>query len=233
MASAINHSCLSNARRSFIGDLQLVRATCDIPANTELTFWYKIPTGEGCEMKKGLEVWGFRCECVICLDWKETSKKLLRKRSNFLGDLRATLEASNVDTAKAERLLTLIDQTYKHPPTTVPRLALRDPYLKLANIYARQQMADNSVSMALKALGCLGFVIKGAHLPALSGKPFEVEKWGIMMDGVVDAWIHLCNAYTALAPHLFPQAEDCAKLAYKICIGEDETFRQARDAKYV
>ncbi|KAK0506844.1 hypothetical protein JMJ35_010733 [Cladonia borealis] len=38
-ASYINHSCYSNARRSFIGDIQIVRATRNIPAGSEIVFW--------------------------------------------------------------------------------------------------------------------------------------------------------------------------------------------------
>jgi SET domain-containing protein len=38
LASYINHSCFSNVRRSFIGDMMIVRATQDLRANTELLF---------------------------------------------------------------------------------------------------------------------------------------------------------------------------------------------------
>ncbi|KAJ8069889.1 hypothetical protein OCU04_000300 [Sclerotinia nivalis] len=229
MASKINHSCLNNARRSFMGDLQLVRATCDIPANTEITFWYKMPTGESDEMKKELKIWGFQCKCSICLDSEATPKNQARMRKKLLGDLKVTLTASDVDTAKAERLLNALEKTYKHPATDVPRLALREPYFKLGGIYSKQGMVDKAVSMALKALSSIGFVIKNANLPALPGKPFEVEKLGMTMPGVIEAWVYLCDAYSALAPQHFQQARDCAKLAYRICIGEDDTFKQMYD----
>lgn len=44
LASYINHSCYSNVRRSFIGDMMIVRATQDLIANTELVFWYTLPS---------------------------------------------------------------------------------------------------------------------------------------------------------------------------------------------
>ncbi|KAF7879007.1 hypothetical protein EAF04_000207 [Stromatinia cepivora] len=229
MASKINHSCLSNARRSFMGDLQLVRATRDIPANTEITFWYKMPTGESDEMKKELKTWGFQCKCIICLDSEATPKNQARLRKKLLGDLKVALSACDVDTAKAERLLNALERTYKHPATDVPRLALREPYFKLGGIYSKQGMVGKAVSMTLKALGSIGFVIKNASLPALPGKPFEIEKLGMAMPGVIEAWIYLCKAYSAFAPQHFQQARDCAKLAYRICIGEDDTFKQMYD----
>ncbi len=38
MAAIINHSCLGNCRRSFISDMQIIRAAQDMPSNTELFF---------------------------------------------------------------------------------------------------------------------------------------------------------------------------------------------------
>ena len=226
IASRINHSCISNARRSFIGDLQIIRATCDIPADTEITHWYKDPTGDYDDMQKGLEHWGFQCTCAICLDSINTPKKLLKRRSTLLGDLKTTLNAANVDTAKAERYLRAIEQTYKRPPTEVPRLALHKPYARLAFIYLEQQEAERVVAMSLKVLGSLGFIIKGAQLPVSPTETFRVERWGIMGNEVMNMWTHLWNAYAAFAPHLLSQAAGCGKLAYKINMGEDVTFEE-------
>ncbi|KAB8302482.1 hypothetical protein EYC80_005886 [Monilinia laxa] len=229
MASKINHSCLGNASRSFIGDLQLVRATRDIPAETELTFWYVVPTEERQKMKKELENWGFQCKCIMCLDSEDTTKKQFRKREKFLVDLKVVLNARDVDTAKAERLLIAIDATYKHPAAKVPRLALRKPSLQLAEVYARQGTTNKAVSMTLKALASLGFVIKNATLPASSDEPFEIEKWGLIMDGVIGAWTFLYNVYAVFAPQSVKQAEDCARVAHRICYGEDHTFKPMYD----
>lgn len=187
-----------------------------------------MPTGDSDEMKKGLETWGFQCKCVICLDSKELTKNQTRLRKKLLGDLEVTLSANNIDTVEAERLLNALDKTYKQPATSVPRIALQGPYFKLAVLYSNREMANKSVSMTLKALESLGFVIKNASLPAISSKSIEIERLGLMMPGVVEAWIHLCQAYFALAPQNFQKAEDCAKLVYKICIGEDDTFKIPR-----
>jgi len=226
MASRINHSCISNVRRAFIGDLQIIRATCDIPADTELRYWYKDPTGDYDDMQKGLEHWGFQCTCEICLDSINTPKKLLKRRSTLLGDLKATLNAANVDTAKAERNLRAIEQTYKHPPNEVPRLALQKPYARLALLYSEQKNAERVLAMSLKVLDSLGFIIRGAHLPVSPTETFGVEKWGIMGNEVMNMWVHLWNVYAAFAPHLLSQAADYGKLVYKINFGEDVTFEE-------
>lgn len=45
-----------------------------------------------------------------------------------------------------------------------------------------------------------------------------------MQDHIIETWIHLWTAYAKFAPELCGKAEEYARIAYKICIGEDETF---------
>jgi hypothetical protein len=73
-------------------------------------------------------------------------------------------------------------------------------------------------------LESLSFIIKGAYIPTSSSIPFEMEQWGVMMDGVIETWIHLCDDYATFAPHMLQKAEECAKVAYRICVGGDVTF---------
>jgi hypothetical protein len=42
-AAYLNHSCVPNCSRAFIGDMMIIRATCFIPAGTELTHQYLSP----------------------------------------------------------------------------------------------------------------------------------------------------------------------------------------------
>ena len=229
LASLINHSCRSNVRRSFIGDMQIVRATQDIPADMEVTFWYRMPDGgEYEETQKGLQHWGFECACEICLDAKSTPKKLMKRRKALLIDLKSFLQGpGEPDVAQIERILTAIGRTYQKPAREVPQIAIWDKYLFLAQAYAARQEAIKVVSMALKALECLGFVIEGADILDSSGRPLRVLKWGIMMDGVIQAWIHLGNVYAAFKPQLEDKAKEYAKISYRICVGEDVTFEES------
>ncbi|KAK3899288.1 hypothetical protein C8A05DRAFT_37110, partial [Staphylotrichum tortipilum] len=59
LASLLNHSCLSTARRVFIGDMLIARATRDLPEGAELTWWYQLPTkgDRGVDLER---TWGFR-----------------------------------------------------------------------------------------------------------------------------------------------------------------------------
>lgn len=233
-ASYINHSCYSNVRRSFLGDMQIIRAVRDIPAGTELTFWYQVPETDGYDKRQQkLQNWGFQCECVMCIEEKNTSKKTFKKREALLGDLKAAFMApSGVQLPKVERLLTALEQTYKISPAQVPRLALWDPQLLLARLYAAQNQSEKVITIVLKVLASLGFIIKGAEgTPSAeaarfttANASFVVELWGLVYDHVVEAWVLLWKAYTHVAPQLCGHAKECARTAYRICVGEDVTF---------
>ncbi|KAF7502553.1 hypothetical protein GJ744_005492 [Endocarpon pusillum] len=235
-ASYINHSCYSNVRRSFIGDMQIIRAVRDIPADTELTFWYQVPNTEGYDKRQQkLQNWGFQCQCVMCTEEKNTPKNTIKKREGLLGDLKAAFRApSGAQLPKVERLLTALDKTYQASAARVPRLALWDPYLLLTRMYAAQNLSEKVIATTLKVLASLGFVIKGAEMTPSAkstrstpaNAAFVIEQWGLANDYVVEAWVHLWKAYMHVAPQLSGQAEECARTAYRICVGEDVTFDQ-------
>jgi len=67
LASKINHSCCNNCDRSFVGNLQIVRAAQDLPAGSELGFRY-LDTDGVIGQKKLTSTWGFTCDYAICED---------------------------------------------------------------------------------------------------------------------------------------------------------------------
>ena len=78
-----------------------------------------------------------------------------------------------------------------------------------------------------RTLESLGFMIKGGNILCVLDAPLVGQRWGLMTDGVVTVvgcWMILCCAYHQLAPILTSQAEGYARVSYRICIGEDETF---------
>lgn len=206
--------------------MQIVRASRNIPAGTEVTFWYHTPdhTISYEETQKKLENWGFKCTCTICDQNKSTKKNVKAKRAALLQDLMGAFKnRDGADLAKVERLLAAIEKTYLVPATKVPRLALWDPYLLLTRLYNSMNRQEKTIQTGCKVLQSLGFVIKRQD-PSSLKSPFEVERWGLMRDQVVETWVHLWTAYAQVAPNLCKKAEEYAKVAYKVCVGEDETF---------
>jgi hypothetical protein len=110
LTSYINHSCYSNVRRSFISEMMIVRATQDLPANTELFFWYTQPSDGTSKAKQpNLKHWGFKCNCVICQDFTETEESDLRKRIRLTTDLVNAFQALSKSRKPKQLLFELRD----------------------------------------------------------------------------------------------------------------------------
>ncbi|OJJ42379.1 hypothetical protein ASPZODRAFT_125576 [Penicilliopsis zonata CBS 506.65] len=226
VASHINHCCYSNARRSFIGDMMVVRASEDLPPGTEVRFPYKA-LSETQTQPLDLQHWGFQCRCVICRDLERTPKGDLTRRKRLRADLKGAYKARRKpDTAKIESILAMINETYTRPTVEVPRLSLWDPCLALSLLYMTQNQPLKAIKYALGTLESLGYVVEGACLPLTPGVPLVVKKWGYLVDSLVRCWMCLSNAFHVVAPELEAQAEGYARTTYRICVGEEETFNQ-------
>lgn len=207
--------------------MQIVRATRNLPANAEITFWYRGPDPmlSYQQMQDRFGNWGFICTCCICEHTRTTPKKDLTKRKGLLRDLEdAFSERPAANLAKAERLLAAIEKTYTVPASTVPRLTLWDPYLLLTRFYSAQKNSLKTIETAYKVLESLGYVFKRADSTSLTST-FEVQTWGLMQNCVIETWVHIWIAgYAAGASAMGKQAKEYAKTAYKIIVGEDKTF---------
>ncbi|KAH8799851.1 TPR domain protein [Xylogone sp. PMI_703] len=228
MASYINHSCYSNCRRAFIGDMMFVYATQDLAADTEIAFWYQIPTGTNFnERKKKLANWNFTCECVICQDERATDQATLAKRKRLRTQSTAYLKSRNrANITKLETAIANLKATYSRPAADVPHLAIWDMQLYLSQIYMESRKVTKAIDLGLGMLESLGYVIDGGRVPRTSNALITIRKWGLMVESVIKCWVILGDAYEIVAPDLQIQAEQYAKLSYKVCVGEDETFEE-------
>lgn len=239
-ASHMNHSCLSNAFRSFNGDMMIVRAIADIPVDAEITIQYLNPFNPQHQQKYIIN-WAFVCDCAMCEDDDHTSDIVIAKRKRLGESLQQLLRllsrrGGSSGTAsiaslirKSSDLLAEMEETYIKPAEGVPRLTLWVGYrdfacaltLTGAGLSSNSQKA---IEIGLKALRCLGFVIEGGSLGSNQG--LVVKKWGYMEPGELDCWICLKTAYDCTGSHeLALAAEGCAKVCYRIQLGEAETFQ--------
>lgn len=163
----------------------------------------------------------------------------LQYRAALLDDLELSFKQfSEVDLTKAERLLAALEKTYSVPAVEVPRLAIWQPYLFVTRQYVQQNNPEKTISTALKLLKALGFVIK-SHLVAVDGQSingwshgsnatsrviFEVTKWGLVVDHIIEVFMHILKACQTVQPLLCESLETVVRTAYRICVGEDETF---------
>lgn len=227
-ASYMNHCCSPTAKRSFIGDMMIVRATRDMEPGTEITIEYINRDGIGGKaMQDILKNWEFTCACAMCQDEKQTKASVLAERQKLIDKLKRVCDVGSrstdgIQTKSAERLLKALNDTYTKPATEVPRLLLWDPQLFLARVYSAKKNMVKVLKSVNEFLALLGYVIIGLDSTSVS---FKIIKWGVVSDYLVEAFLH---AQTALeetqAWEDAKQAEAYAKTAYKIVVGEDSSF---------
>ena len=117
-ASYINHSCIPNAKKDFIGDLILFRATRSITAGEEITHAYD--ESSDYEVRKAAikRTWDFECQCPLCLIEEQESDDVRYRRREAEEKARQFLEsndpagASGIMVRKANILRQALNETY-------------------------------------------------------------------------------------------------------------------------
>ncbi|KAF5637125.1 TPR domain protein [Fusarium sp. NRRL 52700] len=228
LASRINHSCVGNCRRSFIGDMQIVRATRDLPADTELFFCYRppLPFESYQETQKGLNNWGFTCGCELCLSKKATSKSVFQRRKVLSDDLKRLLGHSGSSNGeKASRIMKALEKTYPTNNDSAIRLELWATYFALGVHLLENNQLNVAAEMILKGFDALGYSIIACPPNDIKDRPrLEVERWGMANDAVPWAFYNLVHVYHQLAPELCLVAEHYAEISYTMVVGEKETW---------
>lgn len=131
-AAYINHSCIANAKKEFIGDLMVVRATRTITAGDEIFLSYDESSDYDARQTALMTTWGFECNCALCAAEKADDPAVRKKRRELASEADAFVErehranAKRLAMAKAQRLARAIDDTYDGERYMgVPRVATR------------------------------------------------------------------------------------------------------------
>ncbi|KAK7434367.1 hypothetical protein Landi51_13547 [Colletotrichum acutatum] len=171
LASYINHACVGNCQRSFIGDMMILRASTDMDANTELQFCYLPPDGLSYEeVQKSLQPWGFVCRCELCEEKKLVSEEALQRRQELIRDSESTMANSSTlsQQSKAERLLGRLEETYADGRTKY-RLEIGQYYVLLGMKRLKRREPTGALELIIKSLEAYGFVIEAILLEKYSG----------------------------------------------------------------
>jgi hypothetical protein len=208
--------------------MMLVRATRDMECGTEITFWYQVPDGYAVQKMQDTlrRTWGFSCTCKMCIDAEHTHASVLAQRRKMMEKLKslckATAASQKTPTNKVENVLKALDNTYLRPADQVPRLLLWDPQLLLTRVYMARGNAKKALESVQQVFVHLGFVIAGTESVAAD---FEIVKWGLVVDHLVEAFLHARDAYRWMeARGNAKRAEGYARIAYKVVVGEDSSF---------
>ncbi|CEI62419.1 hypothetical protein FVEN_g4961 [Fusarium venenatum] len=141
-ASYINHSCIPNAKKDFIGDLILFRATRGIASGEEITHTYDESTSYEARQTAFRKTWNFECRCPLCIVQKEESDTLQRLRiqaedkANRFAESNDPACASRVLVRKGKMLRKALEETYdeqRYRGLPRPSLATIDEWLRISS----------------------------------------------------------------------------------------------------
>lgn len=157
-ASYMNHTCVPNTQRSFIGDIMVIRAGSDLKAGTELKHSYVDISKKYAERQIELQGYGFQCDCSLCSAWMSTSPKKRKKRENTRNFIRDRV-VSPVPTELSDffRLLDNLEGTYIHPATEEPRIETVLLLMKLITNFSSEDQSWGAFWMVYMLLDNLGF----------------------------------------------------------------------------
>ncbi|KAF2112352.1 hypothetical protein BDV96DRAFT_649151 [Lophiotrema nucula] len=167
-ASYVNHSCLPNSVRTFIGDIHFLRATRDIAAGEEILHQYISPDIDIEERQEKLRgTWRFECDCTLCevdgavsRDGRQLRLKLfeeLKASVMRLGEKGTTVTAVKKIARGYRQIEALYDEdVYKG----LPRLALVHPSLFLTEAWRGVKNVDKTMEYARKLLRNFGILVK-------------------------------------------------------------------------
>ncbi|KAJ4127710.1 hypothetical protein NW768_007982 [Fusarium equiseti] len=117
-ASYINHSCIPNAKKDFVGDLILFRAMRKIAAGEEITHAYDESSDYETRKAAIQKTWKFECRCPLCLVEENESDDVRQRRRQAEEKARQFVEtnnpvaASKVLVGKAKVLRRALIETY-------------------------------------------------------------------------------------------------------------------------
>lgn len=117
-AAHINHSCVANSQKEFIGDLIVVRATRPITTGEELFISYEESSDYDARQTALMTTWGFACNCPLCAAEKADDPTVRKKRQELASEADAfvgrehPVNAKRLAIAKAQRLARAINETY-------------------------------------------------------------------------------------------------------------------------
>ncbi|KAF1974011.1 SET domain-containing protein [Bimuria novae-zelandiae CBS 107.79] len=233
-ASYINHSCLPNTIRTFIGDILLLRAARDIASGEELTNQYVAPDIDiGARQEKYRTTWGFECDCELCAVDGSLSEDIRTHRVKQFDELKSMVMKLSEKSAptitslkKIARGLRELEALYfstasdtEDPYAALPRLALVHPTLFLTEAWRSVKNVDRTIEYAVKLLRNFGILVttEGSH------KVLNVEhRSGLVNVETVRAMMYLAEGYSSQGKEeLAGQCVERAKKWYVVITGAE------------
>jgi tetratricopeptide (TPR) repeat protein len=117
-AAYINHSCIPNASKEYIGDLMVLRATSPIKSGQEIFHAYDESSDYEARQASLMTTWAFECKCKLCEVEAKESPEVRAKREELRGEADAFLarehwvNVKRLTIIKAQKIAKGIEDTY-------------------------------------------------------------------------------------------------------------------------
>ncbi|KAK4167213.1 SET and MYND domain-containing protein 4 [Cladorrhinum sp. PSN259] len=231
-AAAMNHACVANTMRSFLGDMLISRATKDIKEGEELFQQYvpvkSLPDVRNNQYKDG---WGFECACALCSRERASPEAGRNKRKELLTAVEKVCNKKvpgrelvpDATIRTVDRLAKQLEDAHEAEIyDKLPRLTLIYPSNWLVGAHRGRKNWGKVVRYAIKVLRNFGFPVPSDESEVWD--PREIyssrEHHTLMTIHVVVALRRLGEAYGSLGQkEMADRCIEAAEFGYMLVTG--------------
>ncbi|KAI1206533.1 uncharacterized protein F4807DRAFT_438339 [Annulohypoxylon truncatum] len=131
-AAYINHSCVANIEKEYVGDMMILRASRPIKSGEEIFHRYDESSDYEARQRALETTWGFGCSCALCVVEKADDPALRKRRQELVNEADQLIakehwaNARSLMVTRAKRIMRSIDETYQEKKYKgLPHLATR------------------------------------------------------------------------------------------------------------
>lgn len=167
-ASRMNHSCVPNTSRSFVGDMLAARAVRDIAAGEELSQAYTSVKAQYGRRQAAFQGWGFTCACALCAgEARSTAEE--EKKARVLGEVEKLAKKKPPTGFMPDAVIRSMEKLAReleelHRPDVydgLPRLMLIYPTMWLLEAYKGRKNHAKVAAAACNVLRNFGYEVRG------------------------------------------------------------------------
>lgn len=168
-ASAMNHSCVPNSMRSFVGDVLISRATRDIREGDEIFHQYvpgkALPDARSRQLR---DRWGFECDCGLCVGERRSPEAMQARRRELLAAVEKLCSKKlpgkelmpDATIRGVDRLMRQLEEAHEQEVYEgLPRLTLIYPCNWLVAAHRGRKNHSKVIKYASKVLRNFGFKV--------------------------------------------------------------------------
>ncbi len=225
VASYLNHSCLPNTMRSFLGDMLISRAVRDIDEGDEIFQQYVPVKADIVARQEQFSGWGFQCSCPLCAGEARSSDAAHLRRMELLRQVEKVARKKQPEKEIVpDAMIRTVDRLARqleelHEPDVydgLPRLALIYPLMWLTRAHISRKNHAKVVACSMKVLRSFGFAVcaSGDVKDIFSQQP---DAMALMTIHVVTVLKDAAESHRALGrADLGDQFAEAARFGYKI-----------------